>query len=170
MICNIVIDTGYLVELFKVPKHSNETNATEIENRFKLASGNKSRLYIPIPVLFELGNHIAYVDDGNQRYRLTNQFVETIRIALEPSTAFLNIIPCEAFALVKELSDSLMNFCNEFAETYVQQGLSLTDSAVALEARNLKTNINTVHIWTLDENLKALEPDTEPNSFIGWRK
>lgn len=165
MICNIVIDTGYLVELFKVPKHSNETNATEIENRFKLANDNKSRL-IPIPVLFELGNHIAYVDDGNQRYRLTNQFVETIRIALEPSTAFLNIIPCEAFAVAKELSDSLMNFCN-FAEMYMQQGLSLTDSAVALEARNLKTSINTVHIWTLDKALKALEPDTEPEPFIG---
>jgi hypothetical protein len=57
-----------------------------------------------------------------------------------------------------------------FSNKFVQQGLGLTDSAVILEAENLKKPHNRVHIWTTDEPLKPYEPDAEPDPFIGNRK
>jgi predicted nucleic acid-binding protein len=166
MITYIVIDTGYLLELFRVPKRFNESDAKEIKRRFSDAETQHHNLYIPVPVLFELANHIAHVDNGYERLELANKFSKTVQQGIDPKETFINIIPCEAFATASELSNSLESFSNKF----VQQGLGLTDSAVILEAENLKKPHNRVHIWTTDEPLKPYEPDAEPDPFIGNRK
>lgn len=170
MITYIVVDTGYLLELFRVPKRFNEPDAEEIKRRFQIAQTQGNKLYIPIPVLFELANHIAHVDNGYERLTLANKFSETVKQGINPEITHLNIIPCEVFAVASELSNHLEVFVQKFAEEFVQQGLGFTDSAVLLEAQSLKNKNNRVYIWTTDEPLKPYEPDTEPNPFIGIRK
>ncbi len=167
MITYIVVDTSYLVELFEVPGHFKESFAKEIKARFKNATTQGNKLYIPIPVLFELANHIAHVIDGKKRRKLVAIFSVTVRQGIDPETVFINIIPCAAFAVASELSDSLEKFAQDFAEKFSRQGLGFTDSAIVLEANNLKTKHNQVHIWTTDKPLKPYEPDTELNAFIG---
>jgi len=166
MITYIVIDTGYLLELFRVPKRFNESNANEVKRRFSDAKTQLHNLYIPVPVLFELANHIAHVDNGYERLELANKFSKTVQQGIDLKETFINIIPCEAFATASELSNCLESFSNQ----YVQQGLSLTDSAVILEAKSLKKPHNSVHIWTTEGLLKSYEPDAEPDPFIGNRK
>ncbi|CAG1021858.1 hypothetical protein DOJK_01288 [Patescibacteria group bacterium] len=170
MITYIVVDTGYLVELFEVPDHCNQTDVIKIKDKFKIAKEQKYRLYIPIPVLFELANFIAHVKDGNIRRQLVSNFSETVKQGISSESTFLNIIPCTPFAIIDELKNSLEDFVQRFADEYSQQGLGFTDSAVLIEAQNLKNKYNLVHIWTKDEPLKPYEPDTEPNPFIGTRK
>jgi hypothetical protein len=170
MITYIVVDTGYLLELFKVPNHFNDANAQEIKHRFDSAKTQQHKLYIPVPVLFELANHIAHVDNGNKRLELAHKFSKTIKLGIEPETTFFNIIPCAAFAVATELSNNLEQFVQQFAEQFVQQKLGLTDSAVIVEARTLKKEHNKVHIWTTDAPLKPYEPDPELKPFIGIRK
>lgn len=169
MITYIVVDTSYLVELFEVPGHFNESFAKEIKTRFKNATTQGNKLYIPIPVLFELANHIAHVADGNKRRELVTRFSETVMRGIDPEITFINIISCTAFAVASELSDNLEKFVQDFAEQFSQQGLGFTDSAIVLEAKSLKTKHNQVHIWTTDEPLKPYEPDTESNPFVGNR-
>lgn len=171
MITYIVVDTGYLLELFRVPKRFNEPDAEEIKRRFQMAQDQGNKLYIPIPVLFELANHIAHVDNGYERIELARKFSETVKQGINPEITHLNIIPCEVFAVASELSNNLEVFVQKFAEEFVRHGLGFTDSAVLLEALSLKKGkYNKVHIWTTDEPLKPYEPDTEPNYFIGNRK
>ncbi|MFZ2726534.1 MAG: hypothetical protein WAX77_09810 [Methylococcaceae bacterium] len=170
MITYIIFDTGYLVELFRIPKHFTEENAEEIKRRFNIAIKNQYRLYFPIPVLFELANHIAHVDDGNLRRLLANKFSKIVHDCIDDKIVLYNIVPFANSAVVKELSDNLDIFIQQFANEFAQQGLGLTDSAVLLEAKSLKTKHNKVHIWTTDEPLKPYEPDSEENPFIGIRK
>ena len=170
MIIYIVVDTGYLLELFEVPKHCKEENTIAIKAKFKTANEQKHRLYIPVPVLFELANHIAHVDDGNVRRQLVTKFSETVKQGINSESTFLNIIPCATFAIISELRNSLEAFVQRFAAEFAQQGLGFTDAAVLLEAQSLKNKNTLVHIWTTDEPLKPYEPDTEPNPFIGSRK
>jgi hypothetical protein len=172
MITYVVVDTGYLLELFRIPKRFNEADADEIKRRFQVAQTQGNKLYIPIPVLFELANHIAHVDNGYERIQLANKFSETVKRGINPEITHLNIIPCEVFAVASELSNNLDAFVQRFAEEFVQQGLGFTDSAVLLEAKSLKNNDKNklVHIWTTDEPLKPYEPDAEPDPFIGSRK
>ncbi|MDD5276266.1 MAG: hypothetical protein PHR16_09310 [Methylovulum sp.] len=170
MLTYIVVDTVYLLELFRVPKRFNESDAAEIKHRFQVANDQGIKLYIPVPVLFELANHIAHVENGYERKGLASKFSETVKEGINPEITFLNIIPCEAYSVASELSNNLEVFVQQFAEEFVQQGLGFTDSAVVLEAKSLKKAHNKVHIWTTDEPMKAYEPDAEPNLFIGTRK
>jgi predicted nucleic acid-binding protein len=170
MITYIVVDTGYLVELFRIPKHFTEENANEIKRRLNLAIKDKYRLYIPTPVVFELANHIAHVDDGNMRRELVNKFSKIINDCIDDKVTLFNIVPFDNSAVVKELSNNLKDFVQKFADDFAKQGLGFTDSAVLLEAQSLKTKHNKVHIWTTDAPLKPYEPDHELNPFIGSRK
>lgn len=172
MLTFVVVDTSYWLELFKVPKHFNEECHLKIKDFFKVASEKQFRLYlpIPIPVLFELANHIAHVEDGRVRYRLAEQFSATVKKGISVSDTLLNIVPHMAFSVANELEGSLSYFVSRFETEFVQQGLGFTDSAIILEADKLKQDINKVHIWTLDAALKAREPDPEKAAFLGRDK
>ncbi|NOQ34427.1 MAG: hypothetical protein GQ569_00845 [Methylococcaceae bacterium] len=176
VITHIVVDTSYWLEFFQVPSRWSEVNFKEIRNKFQSAIKNKHRLYIPIPVLFELANHIAHVENGYKREQLTHKFSETVKRGIDIKEPIINIIPCSAFSVANELNQNLEYFVNRFESEFAQQGLGFTDSAIILEAENIKNDRNYVHIWTLDSrdsknlknrglNLKAREPDPEPNPF-----
>jgi hypothetical protein len=63
----LVIDTSYLLELFRVPGHSEEKVICEIRTRYEQAIKDKAMLFVPLPCIFELGNHIADVRDETRR-------------------------------------------------------------------------------------------------------
>jgi predicted nucleic acid-binding protein len=166
MITHIVVDTSYWLELFKVPGHFKASNHNEIKLYFKTAIQNKYRLYIPIPVLFELANHIAHINNGGQRRNLASQFSKTVKKGITIEEPSLNIIPSMAFTVANELSQKLEDFVDRFELEFVQQGLGFTDVSIILDAENLKNDRNIVHIWTLDTELKAREPDMENEPFV----
>jgi len=167
MLTSIVVDTSYWLELFQIPKHYKEAYYLEIKQRFAEAAQNKSLLYIPIPVLFELANHIAHVDNGAVRRDLAQRFSETVNLGTSNTNILFNIMPCMSFSVASELNESLDFFVSRFELEFSTQGLGFTDSSIILEAESLKTTRNLVHIWTLDRALKAREPDAENNLFTG---
>ena len=65
-----VIDTSYLLELYAVPGHSTQKAVDEIRRRFTDAGGGSARLYVTVPSIYELANHIAHISDGNARFSL----------------------------------------------------------------------------------------------------
>lgn len=161
-----VVDTSYLVEYYKVDGHYKEDSHKEIWQRFNVAISNKNTLYIPVPVIFELANHIAHIKNGIYRQKLAEQFVFDIQNSLTKDSPF-NLVPCKDFESIEELAKNLVEFSNHYAK----QGLGLTDTAVYLQAEQLAESYKRlknyrIHIWTRDTALKALEPDTEPNPFV----
>jgi predicted nucleic acid-binding protein len=154
-----------LVEFYKVGKHCKEVNHQEVKNRFTTAIINKYRLFVPVPVIFEVANHIAHVKDDNSRKQLAERFNQDIQDSFKFDSPF-NLVPCKDFESVALLTNNLI----QFAEQYAMQGLSLTDTSVYLQAMQLKQDYkklknHAIHIWTLDGGLKRKEPDHEENSF-----
>jgi len=166
MITHIVIDTSYWLELFKVPGHFKDSNHNKVKLYFKTAIQNNYRLYISVPVLFELANHIAHVDNGSQRHDLAGQFSKTVKQGITIEEPSLNIISSMAFTVANELSQKLEYFVDRFESEFAQQGLGFTDASIILDAEKLKNDRNFVHIWTLDTELKAREPDMENEPFV----
>lgn len=161
-----VVDTSYLVEYYKVDGHYKENSHQQIWQRFDLAIKNQNTLYIPVPIIFELANHIAHIKDGNNRQQLAERFVSDIQNSLTKDSPF-NLVPCQDFQSIEELAKNLV----EFSNCYAKQGLGLTDTAVYLQAEQLfhsykRLKNYSVHIWTRDKALKALEPDSEQNPFV----
>jgi len=161
-----VVDTSYLVEYYKVDGHYKQDSHLKILEKFEIAFQNENEIYIPVPVIFELANHIAHVKNGDNRQKLAQRFVRDIENSLTKDSPF-NLVPCEDFQSIEELTKHLI----EFSSHYAKQGLGLTDTSVYLQANQVRESHKKLknyatHIWTRDKALKALEPDIEPNPFV----
>jgi hypothetical protein len=158
-----VIDTSYLLELFGCGRDSNKMASDEVRKRFKLANAAGGRFYVPLPCLFELGDHIADVKHGELREKLVNQLVSTVQTSLESSKPW-TITPTGSPETV------LPKLLERFAPAAIKQNIGLVDVFTWDEAARLKAKLAEVkarvHIWTNDRNLKGKEPDTETNPYL----
>jgi len=157
----LVIDTSYLLELYRVPHYSNDASHAAIKARFGKAIEQKSQLYVPFPAIFEVANHIVDGRDPGPRKKLAELFVGHVLQSFEKGQPFV-ITPALDEASLKEL---LQQFANEFAP----QRVGLTDTSIVSEAKRLKQKYGAsynVHIWTKDRRLKAHEPDFERDPFV----
>ena len=157
-----VVDTSYLLELFGIPNFSNEASITEVRRRFRGAVAIKATFIVPLPCLFELGNHIADIPQGGLRHKKAAEVSATVQSSFETGNPW-TITPAETLNAIQEVF-------TQFANQYVLEAIGLTDSFTIHEALRLKLeNVHRdclVHIWTRDNALKAREPDTEENPFV----
>ena len=161
MLTILVIDTSYLLELYRVPDYFDPAAHDAIKAKFAEAITAKSRLYVPFPAIFEVANHIVDGRDGTARKALAARFVGDIVRSFEKGTPY-TVTPAIDEEKLKAL---LLVFAKEFAP----QRVGLTDAAIVDAARRLKTEQRApakVYIWTKDRRLKANEPDPEPNPFV----
>ena len=158
-----VIDTGYLLELFAVPGHSTKEAVDEIRSRVADAVERSARLYVTVPSIYELANHISHVRNGNVRLSLAKRLRDAVLSSLEEGVPW-TIVPSQQLSAFKELVVS-------FVDNHILEGIGLSDSTLIDEVRRLKDttyrNPWRVHIWTKDKKLKAREPDSEPRAYLG---
>lgn len=163
--CHYVVDTGYLLELFKVPNHSNDNKHQVINNKFKQAAKEGFPVYIPVLVLFELANHIAQVADGHRRKELAEKLTKIVESCVNKQDPWI-ITPSKELESVNKLLETLLKFADE----YSNEGIGLTDTSVALEAKRLSEKYRSfghhVYIWTTDGTLKGKEPNSEKNRVV----
>ena len=63
-----VVDTSYLVELYKTPaKWAENRNAEAVRKITAIIEENINPLFVTAPMLFEFARHVAQVADGNKR-------------------------------------------------------------------------------------------------------
>ena len=60
-----VIDTSYLLEIFAVLGYSTKEAIDEIRSRIAAATKSGARLFVTVPSIYELANHIFDVPNGN---------------------------------------------------------------------------------------------------------
>lgn len=68
--------------------------------------------------------------------------------------------------------EALRDLLRVFAEDYATLAIGLTDTSIIDTALGLKRKTyrnpqDKVHIWTKDRGLKAREPDSEENPYLG---
>ncbi|MDM8549109.1 hypothetical protein QUF72_03480 [Desulfobacterales bacterium HSG2] len=166
-----VVDTSYLLELFKVDGNYTKSSAEEIKKRFLQAGEAGDLVFVPLPCIYELGNHIADVRDGTRRRELAYEKVLPIVKQCINDNMPWTITPATG---IKRLSELWDKFANEYIH-YTKRddncgSIGLVDAAIIYEAKRLKEEykkrISKVHIWTKDTILKPHEPDEEPNPFV----
>jgi mannosyltransferase OCH1-like enzyme len=154
-----LIDTSYLLELFGIPGHSTPEVTFKIEQRYNQALKDRNRLVVPLPCIFELGNHIAQVRNGYYRREIANILLNMIKTSVRTDKPW-TITPATGVEFLPELFEG-------FTHNYVVQSIGLVDTFIIQEAKYLKNPYNQVHIWTKDQALKAYEPDVEEAPFVG---
>jgi hypothetical protein len=158
-----VIDTSYLVELFGCGRFSNKTASGLVRKRFAAAINAGGRFFVPLPCLFELGNHIADVPNGALRQQLADYLLNTVRESLKTSKPW-TITPTGP---PEEILPSLLA---RFVPLAAKQGIGLVDTFTLDEALRLKQKFEKykarTHIWTNDRVLKRHEPDPELKPYL----
>jgi len=158
-----VIDTSYLVELFGCGRISNKVVSDAVRVRFKEANNAGGRFFVPLPCLFELGDHIADVRHDGLRKTLADQLVATVNSCLTTNKPW-TITPT---GLPEEVLPKLFE---RFAPAAAKQKIGLVDIFTWSESLRLKAALSKykarVHIWTNDRSLKEKEPDKEANPYL----
>ena len=158
-----VIDTSYLLEIAACGRDSQPHSSKAVRARLKVARASGGRFYVPLPCLFELGDHIADVVHGGRRAELAKWLIDTVDHCLRDQNPW-HITPTAA------PNDVLPPLLAKFAEYSVKNNAGLVDTFAAMEAERLKIDFENlkaiVHIWTNDRSLKALEPDAESNPLL----
>lgn len=160
----LVVDTSYLLELLAVPGCSNGRCSQAVRDLFKTAFKDGDRIFVPLPCIFEVGNHIVDVRDGGARRRIAEVFVKTVTSSVKDNNPWI-ITPAQSLELLPAI-------CQDFLSNHAHDGVGLSDCCIVHEADRLKRKYHDkdnycVHIWTKDTRLKAREPDTEENAFLG---
>lgn len=158
-----VLDTSYLLELFGCGRDSSRPTSEEVRKRFKEANKAGGRFFVPLPCLFELGDHIAYVGHDELRGQLVEKLVSTVNSSLAEKKPW-TITPTGA------PDDVLPKLLERFVPVASKQKIGLVDVFTWDEAVRLKTKFASykarVHIWTNDRALKSKEPDVESDPFL----
>ena len=77
-----VIAPSYLIEWFACGRDSNPKASAEVRRRCNQANAGGGRFFVPLPCLFELGDHIADVGHDAVRKKLVERLVSTVRSSL----------------------------------------------------------------------------------------
>ena len=152
-----VLDTSYLLELYSVPGFSDRTFSARL--REKMAGLAGARFHVPIGCLYKFCDHISDVSDGNRRYDLAHRIATDVGSSIEHARPWL-ISPSQGL-------NELAGFIRAFASDPTRHMVGLTNSDVIEVANVLKRKYGSstdyrVHIWTKNTQLKAHEPDREP--------
>jgi predicted nucleic acid-binding protein len=159
----ILLDTSYLLELFRVPHDSVEGHHLVAKELMTEAIELGYDLYCTLGVLYEVANHIVDVKNVEVQRRLAREFQEMVTLAWEENSPF-SIVPNSSSAEILAEFASLPELCVKYKDT-LRQGLSLVDCTIIEVASKIKVNYAArkrkwaAHIWTRHGELKALEPD-----------
>lgn len=166
-----VVDTSYLLELYRVDGYYQENAHSMVSQKF-LENIDSGQFFVPISVLFELANHIADIPDSHRRRVLADRLRSDIDSSISELTPWVVTHATDAQSLddlLLALNESAARFAYEFST----QKLGLTDTTVILEAERLRKKFVSdslrkyqIHIWTRHRELKSREPDTEPSQFV----
>ena len=157
-----VFDTSYLIELANCGRDADAKASPHVRKLAKQAAAAGARFVVPLPCLFELGDHIADVKHAERRQQLADWLANTVEESLATERPWI-ITP------TGNPKDILPELLQIFRGQGVKKQIGLVDLFAASEAHRLKTDYRDrkakVHIWTNDRALKGQEPDHEPNPF-----
>lgn len=169
---HFVVDTSYLDVLLDIDGYSSASARPLVLAHVRTLLEQGSVLYVPVPVVFEICNHIAHVVDGNVRLRLAEQFVAAVKSSISDGVPW-KITAHYGDELLSSLAESLDIALTRFRADYVASRIGLTDVAIIREAERLATAMEIypqprppVHILTNDRTLKAHEPEPQPDALL----
>lgn len=158
-----LLDTSYLLELYKVPDYHDPLFSQKAIERVKIYTELNAQFIVTLPCALEF---IGHAIDSRQRAlarAAANRFLEhfrSSRMSTNPWTITPSYDNSEAFETAAQ--SSLTDFWD--------LGLSLCDIFTVLEARRLnakyRSNGYDVYILTRDSGLKSLEPNAEADPLV----
>ena len=116
------------------------------------SAADQGRLYVTVPVLFEVANHIVHVRNGHHRRQLIVKFRGAVSGSLQDKTPWTIVGPLRDDILLRpqDLAKLADRFAAEAAIGYSLADISVIDLARRLQGRQVR-----VSILAFDKQLEA---------------
>jgi hypothetical protein len=156
-----IVDTSVLCELLEVPRMS-DGHREHIEALLKKIDSRES-LMVPMPVVFETGNHIGQNGSGDQRRSAAIRFADFVREAITGNAPFTPTPFPDP--------DGVRKWLEEFPDWGARRddkgkGSGLCDLAIKREwdRQRLLNPMRRVYIWSKDIHLSSY--DTASSAIV----
>ena len=146
-----VLDTSWLLELYRVPGYFEESRTPEVLNETAGIVDAGLELFVTVPVLFEVASHITHVRDGNRRRALGKKLLQDIKNSFARGTPW-TIVTVGRDILLR--SEDVIQLANRFLESS-GPNYSFADISIIDLTAKLRRPERTVRILTFDNQLKA---------------
>lgn len=145
-----ILDTSWLLELYQVPGDSKRQRYEGVLDQAAIAA--QGRMYVTVPVLFEVANHIVHVRNGHRRRELIKRFREDVSSSLRDEAPWTVVHALQHNVLLR--TQDLIALADRFAEESAA-GYSLADITVIDLAQRLQKRQLQVRILAFDKQLEA---------------
>ena len=155
----VLLDTSVYLNVLDVPGF-NQDRQTVLDD-FRKAIEQNDHFLLPLATVWETGNHIAHLPNGQQRRAFAQRLVDDVLRAFQGQTPYraTHFPERDEFeAWLKDFPDKAM--CNK-SSTKTTEGTSLADHSIIKEwKRNCRLNpMSRVRIWSLD---------MDPSGYDRW--
>jgi hypothetical protein len=147
-----IVDTSIFCNVLDIPHMNGERS--QVMKQLEQFLNNETTLLLPMAAVYETGNHIAQLSDGNNRRRFAKVFVEQVKkaIAGEVPWQVMQVPTIEEVGVwLSEFPDSSM------------RGAGIGDLSIIKEWEKFKRKVpnRRVFIWSLDSDLQGYDTQTK---------
>ena len=145
-----VVDTSVFCNLLDIPGRNQRRN--EAKAQFNLYNSEGGEFYLPLATVFETGNHIAHIENGNLRRKAAGKFADLVRDSLAGQTPFHPLHFWE--------NDEMMSWLDQFADYAIREcGFGdftiIKDYEKLCELQPDIPSAQPIEIWSFDEHLQG---------------
>jgi len=141
-----ILDTSWLLELYRVPRDSDADRTDQVREETTEIVGDDGELFVtvPVPVPFEVASHITRVKDGRQRRRLSKKLFEDVKSSMGQDEPWTIIgVGKDVLLRTEDLLHLAERFLQESGPNHSFANISIIDLATELRKRNPDTTILT---------------------------
>jgi hypothetical protein len=148
----VLLDTSVYLNILNV--HGHNQHRKDVIEEFEIRIKEGDSFLLPMASIWETGNHIANIRDGNLRYRFAMDFIEDVNSALQGNTPYRpTFFPNNA--VFAEWLNSFPDYAKQ-STRFNGEGISLSDLTIIKEWERTKEmhSMSRVLIWARDRDLE----------------
>ena len=141
-----ILDTSWLLELYRVPGYSKESRTLTVQNRTAERIEAGDELFVTVPVLFEVASHVTHVRDGGRRRTLAERLRDDIRSSLDQESPWtVATVGRDILLRSQDVLKLAERFLDSSGSNYSFAGVSIIDLASELRRPERTVKILTFH-------------------------
>ena len=146
-----ILDTSWLLELYRVPGHFSKSRTNRVRDRTAELIDAKYELFATVPVLFEVANHITHVRSGQRRRSISEKFLDDIKRSIDRDSPWtIAVANRDILIRASDLVHLARKFLQSSGQNYSFADISIIDLAKALDMPG-----RTIETLTFDHQLGA---------------
>ncbi len=156
-----LLDTSVYLNILNVP--GNNQNREDIFAEFEVRVEQGDYFLLPMASIWETGNHIANLGNGNLRFQYGQELVKDVTRAINGDTPYRPTHFPSREDFLAWLADFPEHVQRSKTIKKAREGVSLSDLSIIKEwERNcIRHSMSRVRIWSLDSDLASY--DRQPN-------